>query len=316
MSHAQFFWLGAQQVLLAVPLLLCLVGLLLLARSGRIAWQLVGTLCAFLALAMVSGSLGGLAVPAAIIDVANATSVAFVGGIVLTKMRLNRLVQLVLAAVFGIFQGLGFASRFSELVISAGLETKVALYAAGVGFGLAALIAVVAGLGIASGLDDPGRRLALNVPAGLTLIGGAILAFSAAMYLALFPTMGDTVELTLPRDSACQIEPNTDPLEVGTAGTVPLRGFWPPGEVTPAQVFTHARADGFLTIVFPRDADPSVLTALKELSESPEGKGVLIGTGMETLKTYRLTTYHEVMECESFDEQTMRKFIDAWFLTL
>lgn len=135
-------------------------------------------------------------------------------------------------------------------------------------------------------------------------------------YLALFPRVGDTVDLTLPAGSTCSVEINTDPLPTGALGDPPLQGFWEPTETTPIRTFEHARTDGSLTIYYPRSAGSTELAAIESLALSAEGRGILAGSASQQQVDYRFKTFHEVLVCTEFEEETMRRFAQAWFATL
>jgi hypothetical protein len=225
--------------------------------------------------------------------------------------------MLAIVAAFGLIHGLGLAARFDAIGLTDGVLAKVLLFNVGIEIGQLCAIAVMAVLGKLLGLSPGARRESITQPLALGIVGAGVLALALALYTWMFPRIGDVTGYVPPSSSSCQVEINADPLPEGAmSANPPLQHFYPPTEKTPGLVFEHARSDGYLTVLYPPSADPADLAVLEEFVMSQAGIGVLAGQVNGDREGYRFTTFHEVMVCETFEQDVMKDFAEAWFKTL
>lgn len=146
-----YFILGVEHILLGIDHLLFVLALVLLASGWK---QLLATITAFTlahSLTLAAAILGVVSVPQAPVEAVIALSILFVAGEVLQKHRggstLAILKPWLVAFVFGLLHGLGFAGALAEIgVPQHAIPLSLALFNIGVEAGQLAFIAALTGL--------------------------------------------------------------------------------------------------------------------------------------------------------------------------
>jgi hydrogenase/urease accessory protein HupE len=147
-----YLLLGVEHILLGVDHLLFVLALLIIVRGGK---RIVLTVTAFTvahSITLVAATLGWLALPGAPVEAAIALSIAFLAREIAMSWRghtgLTERMPWLVAFVFGLLHGLGFAGALAEI----GLPPKaipVALLCFNVGVEVGQLLFVAAMLGLA-----------------------------------------------------------------------------------------------------------------------------------------------------------------------
>jgi hydrogenase/urease accessory protein HupE len=136
--------LGVEHILLGFDHLLFVLGLLLLARSTRV---LVATITAFTvahSLTLALATLGVLHVPAPPVEATIALSIVFVAREALVPGSLAGRSPWVVALLFGLLHGLGFAGALAEVGLPPGeVPLALAAFNAGVELGQLAFVGAV-----------------------------------------------------------------------------------------------------------------------------------------------------------------------------
>jgi hydrogenase/urease accessory protein HupE len=147
----RYLGLGIEHILLGVDHLLFVLGLLLLV-SGP--WMLVKTITAFTvahSITLALATLGFVAVPSPPVDAAIALSIVFLGAEILRARQgrpgLAARAPWVVAFVFGLLHGLGFAGALSQLGLPPG-EIPQAMLFFNIGVEIGQLIFVAAFLAL------------------------------------------------------------------------------------------------------------------------------------------------------------------------
>jgi hydrogenase/urease accessory protein HupE len=178
-----YLLLGVEHILLGVDHLLFVLGLLLLVRGG---WRIVKTVTAFTVAHSVTLSLAALGyvhVPSAPVEAVIALSIAFVA-VAVVKRREGAAPSLaerqpwLVAFLFGLLHGLGFAGGLSEVGLPPrDVPLALLLFSAGVELGHFAFIGVVMGVAWL------GRRLWSALPGGVRLLPGYGIGAVASYWL-------------------------------------------------------------------------------------------------------------------------------------
>jgi hydrogenase/urease accessory protein HupE len=147
-----YLLLGVQHILLGIDHLLFVLALLIIVRGGR---RIVLTITAFTvahSITLVAATMGWLALPGAPVEAAIALSIAFLAREIVMSWRgsagLTERIPWLVAFVFGLLHGLGFAGALAEIGLPAN-AIPTALLCFNVGVEIGQLLFVAAVLAIA-----------------------------------------------------------------------------------------------------------------------------------------------------------------------
>jgi len=161
--------LGIEHILLGIDHLLFVLALLIITlRSAGGTWRLVKTITAFTiahSITLGLASLGFVSVPGAPVEAIIALSILFLASEIVHKRNgvigITERYPWVIAFIFGLFHGLGFAGALSEIGVPQH-EVPLALFTFNVGVETGQLLFV----GVVLGLMALLKRLPLPPPAG------------------------------------------------------------------------------------------------------------------------------------------------------
>jgi hydrogenase/urease accessory protein HupE len=185
-----YFALGVEHILLGFDHLLFVLGLLFLVGNWK---RLVATVTAFTvahSITLAAATLGFMQVPQTPVEAAIALSVMFVAAEILHADRgqpgLTARAPWVVAFVFGLLHGLGFAGALREVGLPQ-LDIPVALLFFNVGVEAGQLMfiaAVVAALSLVSRLSRGRAQVLIRTPAAFVI--GSLAAFWVVQRVAAF----------------------------------------------------------------------------------------------------------------------------------
>ncbi len=175
-----YFRLGVEHILLGIDHLLFVLALLVVARTR---WLLVKTISAFTAahsLTLALATLGVVHVPTAPVEAAIALSIVFVAAEILRERAghpgLTARAPWIVAFLFGLLHGLGFAGALSEVGLPPG-HIPIALLFFNVGVEAGQLLFVAAAVALAAAV----RRIPFPLPRWTPLVPPYAIG-SVAMY--------------------------------------------------------------------------------------------------------------------------------------
>ncbi|QZY29318.1 HupE/UreJ family protein [Nocardioides coralli] len=306
-----FVPLGFEHMVLGWDHLLFVAGVLVIARDGWRAAELITVFVLGHSTTLVLATLAGWRVDPGAVDVVIGLSVVLVGllGMFATTIRWGLFAAVV--GGFGLVHGLGLSTRLQDLGLpEEGVLWRVLAFNAGIELGqLTAILAMaVLGLLVDTLVDASGTSLRRLASVGV-FAGGA--AATAIVAFQTFSTPADDVDLVAGESDRCTVEPRTTPLPA--AGGHVQQSFFGPAEEAPLGDFGHSVGDGYIAVLYPADLPAADVEELRTWVEGEAGVGVLAGAHPDGTEQVQALTARDQLSCDGLDVAALEEFRTAWF---
>lgn len=309
-----FVGIGIEHMLLGWDHLLFVAGIVLLAGGARRGAKIISAFVAGHSLTLITATLAGWQLNAALVDVVIVLSVAFVGGYGMFGQPRRWDLFTAIVFGFGLVHGLGLSTRFQGIgVADEGMVWRLLAFNIGVEVGQ--LTAIVGFLGFAAVVSLAVKRtheaaLTKVVFVALFAVGSMVAPFLA---LEEFRSVdGDVSVVALPDDSGCTVDERTQTFPAVGGGHTD-KTFYEPGESVPVENFGHSLADGYIVVLYPDDLSDQDLDRLRAFVTESEPAALLAGTRDDDNPQVSVVTQDQQMTCETVHVGALRMFSRAWF---
>lgn len=331
-----FIPLGIEHMLLGWDHLLFIAGILLVARTPRVAAKIITVFVLGHSTTLILATLAGWRLNPTLVDVVIGLSIAYVAVAVIQRVRPNRRFTVVIA-IFGLIHGLGLATRLQDLGLpDDGVLGKVVAFNVGLEIGQLIAISLMVLLSTLVLRLWKGRTresaTVLTRRLGLGLVAGSALAVTTVVYGGLTEDDAPTATLTAAEaaEAAEATEKTADaatgsdgpPAPTCTEGPMRLefpgggghaqKPFFGPDEDAPMADVGHSLADGYVALLYRADLPEADVETLRGLVEDDPLGGTLAAAVPGQASPVVAVTGQKTLTCSAVDAAALSAFTTGW----